>query len=67
MAKQKRDQPEPLAETMLDPELIAFLTNRAQSSEPLTAEEFARALHDRDVAMRLAALKLQRDRERHKH
>ncbi len=66
MANQEREPPTP-ADTMLDPELVAFLSERAKSSEPLTAEEFARALHDREVATRLAALKLQRDRERRWH
>ena len=44
MAKRKRDQPEPLAETMLDQELIVFLTERSQSGDPLTAEEFPQTL-----------------------
>ena len=62
MAKRKRDQPEPMAETMLDHELIVFLTERSQSGDPLTAEEFAEALEDEEVAKRFAALKLQRER-----
>ena len=66
MAKRKRDQPEPLAETMLDQELIVFLTERSQSGDPLTAEEFADALEDEEVAKRFAALKLQRAQERRK-
>ena len=64
MARRKWDKPEPLAETMVESGLIVFLTERSQSGEPLTAEEFAKALQDEEVAKRFAALKKQRDRER---
>ena len=67
VANQERDEPPAPADTVLDPELIAFLSEWAQSSEPLTAEEFARALKDKEAAMRLAALKLHHDRERRRH
>ena len=41
---------------MLDQELIVYLTERSQSGDPLTAEEFAEALEDGEVAERFAAL-----------
>ena len=59
----KRDEPQPLADTIEEQELIVFLTERAKSTEPLTAEEFARALGDEELAKRIAALK-RRDRKR---
>ena len=63
VARRKRDEPHPLAETIEEQDLIVFLTERAQSAEPLTAEEFARALCDEEFAKRIAALK-RRDRKR---
>jgi hypothetical protein len=50
MARRKRGAPEPPADTIEDQDLIVFLSEWARSNEPLTAEEFARALGDDEIA-----------------